>query len=196
VLRRHGVKNVCVHKGLPGLFLEQYCHTDDLVRAAAAAFRTLWLILNAGTLFGIDGALFPINVIAWISLIAFWTFPFGAGLWRVRAGTRGYAECPFMDAVPSALPSAEPPLRVRRALLIGASVSLMAGVALPWLRAPLPPGALRDIGAHETVGAAAFLSMTITCMVVQGVIAVIAALAVPRLQVPHAMFAALSVAGS
>ena len=36
VLRRHGVKNVCVHKGLPGLFLEQYCHTDDLARAAAA----------------------------------------------------------------------------------------------------------------------------------------------------------------
>lgn len=35
VLRRHGVKNVCVHKGLPGLFLEQYCHTDDLARAAA-----------------------------------------------------------------------------------------------------------------------------------------------------------------
>jgi hypothetical protein len=35
-LRRHGVKNVCVHKGLPGLFLEQYCHTDDLARAAAA----------------------------------------------------------------------------------------------------------------------------------------------------------------
>jgi hypothetical protein len=26
VLRRHGVKNVCVHKGLPGLFIEQYCH--------------------------------------------------------------------------------------------------------------------------------------------------------------------------
>ena len=35
MLRRHGVKNVCVHKGLPGLFLEQYCHTDDLARAAA-----------------------------------------------------------------------------------------------------------------------------------------------------------------
>jgi hypothetical protein len=35
VLRRHGIKNVCVHKGLPGLFLEQYCHTDDLARAAA-----------------------------------------------------------------------------------------------------------------------------------------------------------------
>jgi uncharacterized protein len=35
VLRRHGVKNVCVHKGLPGLFLEQYCHTEDLSRAAA-----------------------------------------------------------------------------------------------------------------------------------------------------------------
>jgi hypothetical protein len=34
-LRRHGIKNVCVHKGLPGLFLEQYCHTDDLARAAA-----------------------------------------------------------------------------------------------------------------------------------------------------------------
>jgi uncharacterized protein len=36
VLRRHGVQNVCVHKGLPGLFLEQYCHTEDLARAAAA----------------------------------------------------------------------------------------------------------------------------------------------------------------
>ena len=35
VLRRHGVKNVCVHKGLPGLFIEQYCHTNDLARAAA-----------------------------------------------------------------------------------------------------------------------------------------------------------------
>lgn len=36
VLRRHDIKNVCVHKGLPGLFLEEYCHTDDLARAAAA----------------------------------------------------------------------------------------------------------------------------------------------------------------
>ena len=35
VLRKHGVKNVCVHKGLPGLFLEEYCHTEDLARAAA-----------------------------------------------------------------------------------------------------------------------------------------------------------------
>ena len=36
VLRRHGIKNVCVHKGLPGIFIEEYCHTDDLARAAAA----------------------------------------------------------------------------------------------------------------------------------------------------------------
>jgi predicted TIM-barrel fold metal-dependent hydrolase len=36
VLRRHGVKNVCVHKGLPGLFLEEYCHTDHVARAATA----------------------------------------------------------------------------------------------------------------------------------------------------------------
>src|ERR1700741_4466269 len=35
VLRKHGVKNVCVHKGLPGLFLEEYCHTEDMARAAA-----------------------------------------------------------------------------------------------------------------------------------------------------------------
>jgi len=35
VLRKHKVKNICVHKGLPGLFLEEYCHTDDLARAAA-----------------------------------------------------------------------------------------------------------------------------------------------------------------
>jgi len=36
VLRRHGIKNVCVHKGLPGIFIEEYCHTHDLARAAAA----------------------------------------------------------------------------------------------------------------------------------------------------------------
>jgi predicted TIM-barrel fold metal-dependent hydrolase len=35
VLRKHGVKNVCVHKGLPGLFLEEFCHTADMARAAA-----------------------------------------------------------------------------------------------------------------------------------------------------------------
>jgi len=35
VLRKHGVKNVCVHKGLPGQFLEEYCHTADLAKAAA-----------------------------------------------------------------------------------------------------------------------------------------------------------------
>jgi len=35
VLRKHGVKNITVHKGLPGLFLEEYCHTADLTRAAA-----------------------------------------------------------------------------------------------------------------------------------------------------------------
>jgi predicted TIM-barrel fold metal-dependent hydrolase len=34
-LRRHGVENVCVHKGLPGIFIEEYCHTADLARAAA-----------------------------------------------------------------------------------------------------------------------------------------------------------------
>ncbi|MGH9760861.1 MAG: twin-arginine translocation signal domain-containing protein, partial [Blastocatellia bacterium] len=26
VLRKHGVKNICVHKGLPGLFLEEFCN--------------------------------------------------------------------------------------------------------------------------------------------------------------------------
>lgn len=35
VLRKHGVKNICVHKGVPGLFLAEYCHADDLARAAA-----------------------------------------------------------------------------------------------------------------------------------------------------------------
>ncbi|MEK6284805.1 MAG: amidohydrolase family protein [Acidobacteriota bacterium] len=35
VLRKHRVKNVTVHKGLPGIFLEDYCHTGDMVRAAA-----------------------------------------------------------------------------------------------------------------------------------------------------------------
>lgn len=35
VLRKHGVKNICVHKGFPGSFLEEYVHTDDMTRAAA-----------------------------------------------------------------------------------------------------------------------------------------------------------------
>jgi predicted TIM-barrel fold metal-dependent hydrolase len=35
VLQKHGVKNICVHKGLPGAFIEQYCHPGDMIRAAA-----------------------------------------------------------------------------------------------------------------------------------------------------------------
>jgi len=35
VLRKHGVKNVCVHKGIPGSFLEPGCHPGDMTRAAA-----------------------------------------------------------------------------------------------------------------------------------------------------------------
>jgi predicted TIM-barrel fold metal-dependent hydrolase len=35
VLRKHGVKNICVHKGFPGSFLEEYCHPADMTRAAA-----------------------------------------------------------------------------------------------------------------------------------------------------------------
>ena len=34
-LRKHGVKNICVHKGLPGAFIEEYCHPGDMIRAAA-----------------------------------------------------------------------------------------------------------------------------------------------------------------
>jgi predicted TIM-barrel fold metal-dependent hydrolase len=34
-LRKYGVRNICVHKGVPGLFLAEYCHTDDMARAAA-----------------------------------------------------------------------------------------------------------------------------------------------------------------
>jgi predicted TIM-barrel fold metal-dependent hydrolase len=35
VLRKHKVKNVCMHTGLPGLFLEEYCHPAPLAHAAA-----------------------------------------------------------------------------------------------------------------------------------------------------------------
>ncbi len=35
VLRKHKVKNICVHKGFPGSFLEEYCHPADMTRAAA-----------------------------------------------------------------------------------------------------------------------------------------------------------------
>jgi predicted TIM-barrel fold metal-dependent hydrolase len=34
-LRKHGVKNVCVHKGFPGSFLEPGCHPADMTQAAA-----------------------------------------------------------------------------------------------------------------------------------------------------------------
>jgi predicted TIM-barrel fold metal-dependent hydrolase len=35
VLRKYGIKNVCVHKGFPGSFLEPGCHPEDMTRAAA-----------------------------------------------------------------------------------------------------------------------------------------------------------------
>ena len=34
-LRKYGIRNICVHKGVPALFLAEYCHTDDVARAAA-----------------------------------------------------------------------------------------------------------------------------------------------------------------
>jgi uncharacterized protein len=36
VLRKHGVKTVCMHTGFPGCFLEEYCKPKPFVRAAAA----------------------------------------------------------------------------------------------------------------------------------------------------------------
>jgi Zn-dependent protease with chaperone function len=148
-----------------------------------SAFSAFWHGL-------VTSALFPINVIVWISVIAIWAFPFGAGLWRCRGGTRALAEWPYMDSVPSALPPVAPPLHLLRVLLIGTSAALAAGVALPWLRLPVPLGALREIGWHETAGVTAFMSMTLTSMAVQGVVAATAALAVARFQILHAMFAA------
>jgi hypothetical protein len=82
------------------------------------------------------------------------------------------------------------PLRLRRALLIGCAGGLTAAVLLPWLLFPLPAGALRDVGYSETANAAALLSMTITCMVTQGVIAALVVIVIPKLPIPHAMFAA------
>lgn len=35
VLRKHGIRNICVHKGFPGSFLEPGCHPLDMTRAAA-----------------------------------------------------------------------------------------------------------------------------------------------------------------
>jgi hypothetical protein len=54
----------------------------------------------------------------------------------------------------------------------------------------VPLETLREIGWRETAAVAAFVSMTVTCLAVQGVVAAIAALAVARFQILHAMFAA------
>ena len=150
---------------------------------SSSALTVFWLSLIANTIF-------PLNLIAWVGLVAFWAFPLAAGLWRPRADTKANTEWPFMDAAPRALPLVEPPLRLRRALLIGVAGGLAAGVALPWLRLPLPPGALHEVGYPGTAGGAAILSMTMTCMMVQGAIAALVALTIPRLSIPHAIFAA------
>jgi hypothetical protein len=148
-----------------------------------SALSTFQLGLTASTLF-------PLNFIAWIGLVAVWAFPLGAGLWERRSGTLARVEWPFLDAVPRAVFRTERQLYLRRALLIGVAGGLAAAVALPWLRIPLPLGALRDVSYPETARAALLLSMTLTCIVVQGVVAALAVLAIPRLPIPHAMFAA------
>ena len=147
----------------------------------SSALSAMWYVLLASDIF-------PLNFIVWVSLIGFWAFPLGAGLWRPRART--HSGWPFLGTAPRTDPSLEPPLRLLRALLIGAAGGLAAGVALPWLRLPLPLGALHDVGYPETTGAAVLLSMTLTCMVIQGVIAALVVLAIPKLPIPHAMFAA------
>lgn len=153
---------------------------------AVKHFSTLsifWFLL-------IGNASFPANLITWVALVAFWGFPLSAGLWGLRGERKAYAEWPFLDAAPAEAPPIERPLRVRRALLIGLFGGLAAGVALPWLRLPLPPGALHEVGFPETALAAMIVSMALTSMAAQGAIAAVVALAVPKLLIPHAMFAA------
>jgi hypothetical protein len=138
----------------------------------------------------IASTFFPLNVIAWTGLVALWAFPLGARWRERRSGTLAHTKWPFLDSVPRAVIRAEPPLYLRRALLIGVAGGLAAAVALPWLRLLLPLGALNDVRYPETAGAEVLLSMTLTCIAVQAVIAALVALAIPKLPTPHAMFAA------
>jgi Zn-dependent protease with chaperone function len=155
----------------------------QLEAGRSTALATFWRGLIASEIF-------PLNFIAWISLVAFLAFPLSAGLWRLRRHMRTQAEWPFADGVPRALPPVERSLYLRRALLIGVVGGLAAALMLQWLQIPLPLGALHDVGYPETAAAATLLSMTLTAIVVQGVIAALVVLAVPRLPIAHAMLAA------
>jgi hypothetical protein len=63
-----------------GVLLLYWQHEAEGFTAFSAFFHGL-----------VASSLFPINVIVWISLIAIWAFPFGARLWRRRAGPRQVA---------------------------------------------------------------------------------------------------------
>ena len=84
----------------------------------SSALSAMWYVLLASDIF-------PLNFIVWVSLIGFWAFPLGAGLWRPRART--HSGWPFLGTAPRTDPSLEPPLRLLRALLIGAAGGLAAG---------------------------------------------------------------------
>lgn len=161
--------------------------------AFVPAFVGAWAFLQGQALSGTLGMFWyasfivqvpPFGALAWFGVVALWVFPLSAALWPRR---RGAASWVFLDPAtpgPESLPTV--PIRLHRAVLLGAAGGVAALLAAGWVRFP-PEPATGQAGADALARLAPHL---LTGVAAQGLVAVLTAFAVPRLAVPHAMCAA------
>jgi Zn-dependent protease with chaperone function len=144
--------------------------------AASAATRLIWAT-----------HIFPLNLIAWVSMIAVWAYPMAALLWRPGPNPGGTTWA-FLDP---ALPiKGVSPLRPRRALLVGVISGLAGALALWWMTIDLPAEVLHQVYLPETAFGARLLSLVLIAIIAQLAAGVVAAVAARRLGFVQAMFAA------
>jgi hypothetical protein len=170
----------------------------------AANFMT-WLVLDTHArpgpsdvfwTFVFQSAAFPTNILAWFTVVACWAFPLSAGLFRTRGSSDTAASWAVLDPQSGAIAYRRRPLFLRRALLIGVAAGTVAAIALFWLDGPLGYRPLHDLVLPPTPARSLLSAVTeygataSACVLIQGLAAAAAVLAIPTLSIVHAMFAA------
>jgi Zn-dependent protease with chaperone function len=130
------------------------------------------------------------SLLAWVGIAGLWALPLSATLWSRQSKIADWA---FLDVAPAAVPA---PLtgfaRLRRAILIGMVVGLVAVLTVYLLQLPLPVGEGAPHGADALL---LWLPRLIIGMLAQAVVAVLVTIDTPASALPASLLAAF-VAGA
>jgi Zn-dependent protease with chaperone function len=146
-------------------------------------------------MFVMGSLVFPTNILTWLTVVTCWAFPLSAGLFRARGSSDTAASWTVLDPQFGTIAFRRRPLFLRRSLLIGVVAGTVAALALFWLIGPLGYRPLHDLVLPPTSDAmlsavTEFGATALACVLVQGMAAAAAVLAIPTLSIVHAMFTA------